>query len=119
MGRERREYDRAPFQVPMKFRRAGLLMELWHQGILTDLSAGGLRLVTQELLDLETRLEFQLLLPTQGASYVLLGTVVSEKQTNTGDSEYGVAFDDVTPDKQVIIDQLVEFLMKPPGIGEP
>ena len=86
MGGERRKYDRASFQVPVKFRRAGSLMELWHQGILVDLSAGGLRFMTPELLDLETRLEFQLLLPTQGASSVLLGTVVSEKQTNTGDS---------------------------------
>ena len=112
MGQERREYRRADLRFVIKYRRAGALMDLWRDGTMTDLSAGGLRFSTEELIDQGVTLEFQILLPIRKDPYVLVGQVVSEAPSEPQRSEYGAAFVDVSPDKQVEVDELVQFLTR-------
>ncbi len=64
---------------------------------------------TRELLERETKLEFELALSIRKDPYVLLGTVTSE-HVRPGQHEYGVAFTDVTLEKGEEIDELVRFL---------
>lgn len=100
----------------MRYKRVGALMDLWHHAILTDLSAGGLRFATGELVDEGSELEFEIVLPIRKDPYLLMGRVVSEQE-----GEYGVALLGVPPDKQVEVGELVEFLNRPKGqtsVGE-
>lgn len=111
MSPERRGFDRAELQFPVQYRPAGSLTALWQHGTIVDISAAGLRLATRELLELETKFEFEVLLPTRKDPYVLLGKVASEER-RPGQYEYGVAFVDVISEKGEQIDELVKFLNK-------
>jgi len=110
MGTERREFDRAPLQVPMRYRRASQLASLWHQATLTDLSAGGMRFTTDELLEVGAKLEFEVRLSIRQASFILRGFVASEQSLDATHTEYGVGFLDLAPNERVEVDELVWFL---------
>ena len=110
MGKERRGFGRARLDFSMRYKRVGALMDLWHRAALTDISAGGLRFATDELMDEGSKLEFEVILPIRKDPYLLIGRVVSEQE-----GEYGVVLLDVPPDKQVEVDELVEFLNRPKG----
>ncbi len=109
MGREQREFDRAELNFPIRYRLAGELAALWQQGALVDISASGLRLATRELLEPDVKVEFELILPIRKDPYVFVGIMASEHQ-RPGQREYGISFVDVTADKYVEIDELVQFL---------
>jgi hypothetical protein len=109
MGNEQREFHRADLQLPIHYRLAGTLSGLWQHGTLVNLSAVGLRLATRELLELNARLEVEIVLPSRNNPCVFLGVVLSEQPVG-GHTEYGVAFEEVTLEKGQEIDELVRFL---------
>lgn len=112
MESERRQYSRVQFPLPVRYRIAGELMSLWRTGDIVNLSAGGLRFTSTQLLESGTRLEFQIHLPVRQESYVVIGELVWVHESIRGTPEYGVAFIDVSPDKQTEIDELVRFLTR-------
>lgn len=107
---DRREFHRAGFQVAIAYKRIGALLETWQTGTMTDLSAGGLRFTTGDLIEQGAQLELKLVLPIRKDPYVLGGRVVSEQPADEGAIEYGVAFLDLKPDQQAEVDELVRFL---------
>jgi len=106
---ERRKDRRVEFTFPVKYRLVGKFLEMWQEGRIADLSAGGLRLMTSQFIERGEELELQVQLPMQQGPYVLVGRAVWRKETPTH-HEYGVAFVDVTPEKQIGIDGLVRVL---------
>ncbi len=117
MSKERRGFDRAELNFPTQYRPARSLTALWQHGTIVDISAAGLRLATRELLELETKLEFEIHLPIRKDPYVIVGKVASEER-RPGQYEYGVAFVDVISEKGEQIDELVQFLNKAPDERE-
>lgn len=81
---------------------------------MADLSAGGLRLVGRQPLERGVLLELQIVLPIRQEPYFINGRVAWQRDM-TDEYEYGVAFLDVTPDKQVQLDELVQFMMNRRG----
>jgi len=112
MGIERREFERAHLHVPIRYRSLTEMIELWLPGIMLDISAAGLRLMVEEALEVGTRLVCEIVFPGRAESYTLFGEIVSELRARPKSYEYGLAFTDVTPDKQAEIDELVQFLMR-------
>lgn len=110
MGDERREFDRVPVPMPMRFRVRGGFLRMWFDGLVEDLSAGGLRFTSLQLVDQDAMLEFQLILPDRMEPYVLTGQVLWVDAAKAGAFEYGAAFTNVTDGQQVFIDELVQFL---------
>ncbi|GEM_PF-3315918 len=115
MGKERREFDRTPLQVPMLYRRASELASLWQKGIMTDLSAGGMRFTTDELVELGTKLEFEVRLSIRQIPFTLRGFVASEQSLDATQTDYGVGFLDLDPNERVGVDELVQFLSQGHG----
>ncbi len=76
---------------------------------MADLSAGGLRLIGRQPLERGVHLELQILLPIRQEPYLMSGQTVWQREVADG-YEYGVAFLDMTPDKQVQLDELVQFM---------
>jgi len=87
-------------------------MELWRTGTIVDLSAGGFRLTTTQVLDEDVKLEFEIRLPARAERYVLYGQIVWAKDIAADLKEYGVVLVDITPDNQAQLDELVQFLLK-------
>ena len=77
-----------------------------------DLSAGGLRLMTMEPIEVGMKLQFEISLTVRKDPFILLGRVVWERQVGKG-SECGVEFTDISPDVQMEIDRLVELVSRP------
>lgn len=114
MTSDQRQFKRIDLPVTIRHRPVGELTEMWSVGTLMDLSAGGLRFSSLKALQEGMRLEFQLVLSARREPYVLLGSVVWEKQSPGGMLEYGVVFADTSPERQAELDELVEFLTKGP-----
>ena len=110
MGQEHREYRRTDLAVPLQYRPARSLMELWHGGTLLDLSAGGFRFSSDQVLDHDDELDFEVLLPIRRHPFQFMGRVVREVEIEVNYYEYGVVFIEVAPAQQADIDRLVEFL---------
>ncbi len=112
MGTERREFERANLHVPIRYRSLTEMIELWSSGIMLDISAAGLRIMVEDALEVDTRLACEIVFPGRADPYTLFGEVVSELRAQPTSYEYGIAFTDVTPDKQAEIDELVQFLTR-------
>lgn len=96
---ERREYFRLPVQIPttfklLRYKNVDLTFNRKEgQGLLSDISAGGLLFQSNLALPAETFLEFSFLLPQEGIVSVI-GKVVRNSQK--GDKTfYGIQFVDV------------------------
>lgn len=108
---ERREYFRLPVQLPTTFkllRYKNIDLTFNHkegQGLLSDISAGGLLFQSNLTLPAETYLEFSFLLPQEGIVMVT-GKVV--RNTQKGDETfYGIQFVDVDPETKGQISRFV------------
>jgi len=112
---ERRGNTRANISLPIKYRFVNQLALTWYPATLVNISAGGIRFQSEQPLDPGTRLECEITLPVRPEPYLLTGEVVWNKTFSLSQSESGLAFVDVTPERQFDIDELVQFLLKPPG----
>ena len=116
-GNDRREFHRAKVPTSIEYRIVEEQGVGFHQGILTDLNAGGLQFAGELSVELRTRLELRLQLPSRTKPYQFQGEVVWARPAHSSLTEYGVQFVDVTPDQQFEIDDLVRFLIHPPHPG--
>ena len=112
MVEDQRRFNRVKFPLSIRYRQVNVLADVWYTAKLVDLSAGGLRLLSAELLESGARLEFQIVLPIRQAPYFLSGLVIWEKSTDEGGSECGVEFINVTTEQRTELDWLVELLSR-------
>jgi uncharacterized protein (TIGR02266 family) len=112
MRRERRHFHRIPHAFEVQYRRQGELGESWRAVNTVNLSAGGIRIRCEDLFEGGTLLELSIQLPNAREPLVLQGCVIWSRTQASGVTEYGVEFLDVTPERRVQIDNLVEFLKK-------
>ena len=113
---ERRIFPRVDYPCPLKFRFAGELVELsWREGVVLNFGAGGLGFTTPQLVEEGSELAFRIYLPTRSEPYELRGRIIWSRDSADQLMEYGAEFVNVTPDKQVEIDELVRFLGKGPA----
>lgn len=118
MGREQRRFDRVPEAFSMRCRPAGSLQEPWRNAVTLDLGAGGISFQSGQLFDLEARVEIELRLPGVLSELIVTGRVVRVTSRPGGVTEIATEFFDLTPDQQAHIDELVQFLKKPPRPGD-
>ena len=112
MTRERRQFPRILKPFDIQYRRYGVLDDYWHAATTSNLSAGGIRFRSDELLPVSTVLEIQIVLPGLSETQVLRSRVLWHQIQAPSVTEYGVEFLDVTSAQQVQIDRLVQFLKR-------
>ena len=112
MEAAQRGFMRVPLPFRASCRHYGALEETWHQVALLDLSAGGMSFTGEDLFEPDSSLEIKIQLPTDPGPLLLHGALRRRKALATNVVEYGVEFVQLTPDQQVKIDQLVQFLRK-------
>ena len=110
-----RQFQRADMSISMRFRPYRSLAELWRPGVILDLSAGGFRFSSEEILEEQTDLEFQVYLPIRKDPYRFDGKVMWMKPGAEGETVYGVSILRLTDMQQVELDRLVEFLNQGPS----
>jgi hypothetical protein len=115
MGLENRRFDRASAPFEMECRMADMPGALWERALVRDVSAGGVAFTCDGRFGRDERLEVRINIPHTGEFLVVRGQIVRVDSPATGTSEYGVAFEDPTPDQQAKLDDLVQFLRKKPG----
>ena len=112
MSRERRRFSRIWQQFDAKYRLYGELTEGWNQIQTLNLSAGGMRLKSVDLLEVGAELEVQLQVPYTSERLILRGRVMWSELQASGVVENGIEFTKITPDQQVKVDGLVKFFLK-------
>lgn len=109
-GRERRKDPRAALRLPIRYRMVGASMNIWYPGTIENLSAGGVNLVADQILEGGDEVELEVTLPGRQNPYLLKGQVVSECSSSFGAFAYGLAFIDTGTGCRLELDNLVRFL---------
>ena len=119
MGQEQRRFDRVPQTFSAYCRPHGALQDPWRYMITLDLSAGGISLEGETLVEIGDILEVRIQLPGVLEDFILRGRVVRCKTAGAGLLNFALEFLDVTSDEQVQLDELVQFLKRPPPASGP
>lgn len=117
MNPERRRDPRVEHCHAIRYRPSGATgkpFEAWLDGVMTDLSAGGLRLTGTYPFETGDRVEVELLLPIRPDPFLFVGEVRWHKPVAADLSEYGMVFVEVSPEQQFELDGLVQFLRQRP-----
>lgn len=110
MARERRSFPRVPQPFEARFRLSGELGSSWHAITLVNLSAGGLRFRSNELIEKGALVDVQVQLPGMREPVVMDGRVVWSSMQASGVAETGMELLDASPELQMQIDSVVRFL---------
>lgn len=112
MGSERRQCDRVPVPLPIRFRLPGGFMGMWLDGMLVDLSVGGLRFTSLQPFEAEAgaAIEFQVTLPDRVEPYALTGEVLWVDAAKPDAIECGAMFIGLTDQQKGFLDEFVRFL---------
>ena len=111
MTDQRREHPRVSLPCSVRYRPTGERRAAWSLGVMTNLSATGLRLTSEQPLEPGTALEIRISLPSRQSPYQFDGQVMWERERVAGSMDYGVVFLDPTPDQRAELDELVRFLL--------
>jgi len=117
MTRERRQFFRVSIPFDAKYRFFGELTQGWRTVRTLNLSAGGMRFKSSDLLEVGGFVEVQIQLPSEREPLMLRGRLAWSQAQASGVTENGLEFIEVTPQQQAKIDELVDFLKK--GIAPP
>ena len=112
MGIERRRFERVRLPIPLKFQFTRERITWWYDGLLLDISLGGMRFSTEESIPIGTELQFELAVPIRNDAYRFRGQTVWVREAKTA-VEYGVELVDVTRDQENELNELVRFLSAP------
>lgn len=112
MGAERRQYGRVPLPFDAKYRHYGDLSTSWRTIRTINISAGGMRFRSADLMEFGAVLEMQITLPAIREALIIKARVVWSEPMASGVTENGAEFFDVEPTNQAVIDDLVKFLTK-------
>jgi len=110
--RERRKFPRVPQPLGVQYRKIGELPAMWVTAQILNLSAGGLRFRGEETLAAGTLLEIQMALPDAREPLLIQCRVIWCQTQASGVTETGVGFSELSPEVQVRIDEMVQFLNK-------
>ena len=110
MDRERRKDPRAVLQLQVRYRVLGASLDVWYAATVENISAGGVKLVTDQLLEEGSSVEVEIILPSRKDPYILRGSVVSEHPASLGRLEYGITFMDAAVGDRLEFENLVRFL---------
>ena len=116
MNKEQRRFDRVPETFPSRYRLSGS-GEPWREVKAVNLSAGGMRLLSDVPFPEGSLIDVRFTVPTMEKSMELKGCVAWMKTPAVGVVETGVAFESLTPDQEIQLDEAVHFLLKRPGGG--
>jgi c-di-GMP-binding flagellar brake protein YcgR len=109
---ERRRDPRAMMATAIRYRQADIPDDLWRNASVTNISAGGLRMRAPAAHQVGMRLELEVALPDREEPHQFFAEIKWAKGLPRGGNEYGLAFVDVTPERQFEIDQFVQFLTR-------
>ena len=113
--KQKRRHLRVSLPVPIKYRIEGESGAASREGLLVNLSAGGLRFTSDMLSSAQLipgqRLQLEWSLENRVEPYTLQGEIVWTHDTASRLVECGVEFFDITPDQELELGQIVEFLM--------
>ncbi len=111
-GSERRRDPRVALPTSIQYRLLDVPNDLWRGAVATNISAGGLRVRIAQALKPSARVELEIPLPDRQEPHHFLAEVMWAKGLPRGGNEYGLAFIEVTPERQFQIDQIVHFLIR-------
>lgn len=109
---QRRQFDRVPVPMPIRFRILGGFGGMWLDGMMLDLSAGGTRFTSLHPVEQGASLEFRITLPDRAEPYLLAGEVLWVDAARPDQLSYGAVFTNVTDQQQRFLDDLVQFLKR-------
>jgi len=109
MAFENRRFERTSQPFDVRYRPGGLV-STWTQALLLDLSAVGLRMQVEEILDLDMKTDIEIKLPHDPEHLLIEGIVVWSRAGDSGDFEVGIEFRALTTSQEAMIDELVQFL---------
>ncbi len=112
MGAERRHYQRVPLPFDAKYRLYGDLSTSWRTIRTMNISAGGMRFRSADLMEEGAVLDVQMVLPASPEPIVIKARVVWSQAMGSGVTENGAEFFDASLGEQEKIDRLVTFLTK-------
>lgn len=116
MGKEHRRFDRIPGTFPSEYRLAGS-GDPWREGRVINLSAGGMRLLSDVPFPEGGLIEVTFTVPTMDKRMELKGRVIWVKSPAAGVVETGIAFEGITGDQEIQLDEVVHFLLSRPTTG--
>jgi c-di-GMP-binding flagellar brake protein YcgR len=119
MGEERRGFSRVPVPFDVRYRIYGELGESWRAMTTLNISAGGMRFRSGDLIEIGSHLEVQIALPSAAVPLVVQARVAWSQLLGSGVSENGAQFTNLTPEQREQIDGLVRFLMKTSPLPPP
>lgn len=109
---QRRQFDRVPIPIPIRFRILDGFGGMWLDGMMLDLSAGGTRFTSLHPIEQGAALEFHITLPDRAEPYLLSGQVLWVDGSRPEQPGYGAVFTNVTESQQQFLDDLVQFLKR-------
>ena len=107
---ERRGFPRVPQPFEARFRLTGEMGASWHTMTLVNLSAGGIRFRSSELLDQGVLVEVQVQLPGLREPLLAAGRVAWSSMRASGVAEIGVELLNASEELRMQIDSVVRFL---------
>jgi c-di-GMP-binding flagellar brake protein YcgR len=110
MTKERRSFPRVPQPMDARYRPILDMGASWHHMTVVNISAGGVRFRSDEPVEPGSPLELHVQLPGLREPLALKGAAVWSTLQASGVSETGVEFQDVSPEQQLQIDDVVRFL---------
>ena len=111
MRKERRQFRRVHHEIAVRYHTYGW-GESWKTATLLNLSAGGIRFRSDELLEPGSQIELQIALPNAAGVLTVHGRVIWSQSVAAQVHEHGVEFAEATPEQQERLDELVRFLFK-------
>jgi len=84
---------------------------IWHDAMVFDISAGGMKFITNILFDIDDALWFELEVPDFLSKHemVVKGKIRRQEDDEQGKFVYGVSFEDMTESMKVSIDENIMF----------
>lgn len=113
MSRERRDYHRVLQPFPMRYRVRGAMGAGWTTVATMNVSAGGVRFIGPEAVDCGLLVDLEITLPNLNVPLAVQGQVIWTQMEASGATEHGVQFINLTQAKQMQIDGMVQFLLRP------
>lgn len=110
MGAERRQYGRVLVPFDAKYRLYGDFTTSWRTIRTVNISAGGMRFRSADLMEEGAILDVQMALPASPVPLTIKARVIWSQSMGSGVTENGAEFFDVLPEDQAKIDDLVAFL---------
>ncbi len=111
-SKERRQFHRAGQAFTLRYRVLGELGASWSEVTTMNISAGGVRFRSSDVLEPASMLQLQIVLPNVKEPFVIQGRVVWTQLQASEVLEHGVEFENVTPTQQAHLDELVQFLKR-------